>query len=163
MLEINDEESLKKENITIDISKKEFDDIFQKAISLREKIEREIQEINQLYEKVNKEETNSFELKHEKLVKEENLIKEKLENKVTKIKEGLENYLSESNRIIKQNERINKGLKSLEKENEQNIIKILSYISKMNKNKKETQVLFQDLMKNLKIILMEFQLQKILK
>ena len=74
MLEINDEESLKKENITIDISKKEFNDIFQKAISLKEKIEKEIQEINELYEKVNKQVTNSFELKHEKLIKEENSI-----------------------------------------------------------------------------------------
>ena len=155
MLEINDEESLKKENITIDASKKEFNDIFQKAISLKEKIEKEIQEINLLYEKVNKQVTNSFELKHEKLVKEKNSIKEKLDNEVTKIKEGLENFLSESNRIIKQNERINKGLKSLEKENGKNIIKILSYISKMNKNKKETKVLFQDLMKNLKITFKE--------
>ena len=74
MLEINDEESLKKEKITIDISKKEFNNIFQKAISLKEKIEKEIQKINQLYEKVNKQVTNSFELKHEKLIKEENSI-----------------------------------------------------------------------------------------
>ena len=48
----------------------------------------------------------------------------------------LENYLSELNNEIKLNERINKGIKKLEKD-ENNMFKILSYISKINKNKKE--------------------------
>ena len=85
------------------------------------------------------------------MTKDENDIKEKLQNEVTKIKEGLENFLSESNRIIKANDIINKGLNKFGKENEKGILKTLSYISKMNKNKKETQVLLQELMKNLKI------------
>ena len=85
------------------------------------------------------------------MTKDENDIKEKLQNEVTEIKEGLENFLSESNRIIKANDIINKGLNKFGKENEKNILKTLSYISKMNKNKKETQVLFQELMKNIKI------------
>ena len=93
----------------------------------------------------------SFEIKHEKLTKEENSIKEKLENEVIKIKEGLENFLSESNRIIKANEKLIKGLKIFDKDKEKNIIKTLSYVSKINKNKKETKILFQELMKNLKI------------
>ena len=71
--------------------------------------------------------------KHEKLIKEENDLKEKLDNEVTKVKEKLENFLSESNRIIKVNERINKGIQNLEKV-EKNIIKNLTYIIKINKN-----------------------------
>jgi hypothetical protein len=39
----------------------------------------------------------------------------------------------------------------LEKDKDKNIIKTLSYISKINKNKKETKILFQELMKNLKM------------
>ena len=94
--------------------------------------------------------TKSYEAKHEKLIKEENNLKEKLNNEVTKVKEKLENFLSESNRIIKVNERINKGIQNLEKV-EKNIIKNLTYISKINKNKKETNFLFKELMRNINI------------
>ena len=66
--------------------------------------------------KTNGELTKSFLKKHEKLLKEENDMKEKLDNKVTKVKEQLENYLSELNNEIKLNERINKGIKKLEKD-----------------------------------------------
>ena len=68
--------------------------------------------------------TKSYEKKHEKLIKEENDLKERLNNEVTKVKEKLENFLSESNRVIKINERINKGIQNLEKV-EKNIIKNL--------------------------------------
>ena len=154
ILEINDEESLKKENITIDISKREFNDILQKATSLRDKIEKEINEINQLYEKVNKQVKNSFELKHEKLIKEENNLKEKLQNEITKVKEKLEEYSIESNRIIKIYERINKGLDKLEKE-EKTMLKILSYVSKINKNQKESKNILSELMRSIKISYIE--------
>ena len=63
-------------------------------------------------------------------------MKEKLENEVTKVKEKLEKQLTESNKIIRENERIIKGIKSMEKEDKK-MIKILSYVSKINKNKKE--------------------------
>ena len=69
IIEINDKESLLKENISYDYSIKEFNEIIQKAITLKEKIETEINEINNLYEKVNNEVSKSFEVKHEKLIK----------------------------------------------------------------------------------------------
>ena len=55
LLEINEEEALKKENISITDSKKEFEEIISKTVELKEKIEQQINEINNLYEKVNKE------------------------------------------------------------------------------------------------------------
>ena len=67
------------------------------------------------------------------------------------VKENLEIYLTESNRLIKVNEKINKGIKALEKQKEKNMIKILSYISKVNKIKKEMNKILQEKMKNLKI------------
>ena len=150
VLLINDEESLKKENITIESSTKQYNDLIGKTISLKEKIEKEITEIDKLYDKINKEVIKSFEIKHEKLIKEENDLKERLQNEVTKVKEELEICLSESNRIIKINEKIIKGIKSLEKE-EKNMIKTLSYVSKINKTEKEMKSLFQKLMRSLKI------------
>ena len=112
--------------------------------------------------------------KHEILLKEENNIKEKLQNEVTKTKEQLENIWSQLNNEIKLNERINQGLKKFENE-DKNINKILSYISKINKNKKELNTLLQKEMKGIRFhmkkkkvilymknfILMDYQLLKI--
>ena len=108
-------------------------------------------EIDQTYDKVNNEIIKSYEKKHEELLKQENDLKENLQNEVTKVKEKLEIFLSELNRLIKINEKINKGIKMLEKEKEKNMIKNLSYISKINKNKKEMKTIVGELLKNLKI------------
>jgi exonuclease VII small subunit len=50
-LDISDEKSLEKENITLEYSTKEFNDIVQNITHLKEKIENEIIKINNLYEK----------------------------------------------------------------------------------------------------------------
>ena len=95
VIEITDDESLKKENITIDESKGDFDKAFEKVNSLKDSIENEIDKINKLYDKIYSEVTKSFEIKHEKLIKQENEIKEELQNKVTQTKEKWENFLTE--------------------------------------------------------------------
>ena len=93
MIEINDEESLKKENITIELFTKEF---IHKPINLKNKIEKEINEINNYYNDVKSQINKKFKEEHEKLIIEENNLIDKLENGVTKTKENLEKYLSES-------------------------------------------------------------------
>ena len=117
---------------------------------MKDKIEKEINEINASYDKIFGQITQSYNKKHEKLIKEENDLKEELQNEVTKVKEKMENYSSELNSIIRVNEKIVKGIKILEKE-EKNMIKNLTYVSKINKNKKEMNKLFGILMQNLKI------------
>ena len=154
VLKIDDEESLKKENITIENSNKEFDENIQKLTNLKNSIEHEMSEIDKAYEKVDKEATKSFEIKRDKLKKEEEDLKEKLKTEVTKIKEQLEVNLSEVNNLIKTNEKLVKGIKSFEKE-EKILIKTLSYVSKINKNQKQMKKLFHQLMKNLKISFIE--------
>ena len=149
LIELSDIESLQKENIAIESVTSDFNNIFQKAIDLKNKIENEINSINQLYEKKINDLTNSYLKKHEQLIKEENDLKEKLQNEVTKIKEQLENFLSKSNNEIKISENINKGIKKIENE-EKNMIKILSYISKINKTKKNIKILLVEVMKNIK-------------
>ena len=89
---------------------------------------------------MNKEVTKSFELKHEKLIKEEKEIKDKLDNETTKIKDKLEEFLSLSNNLIKNYEKMNKGIQIINKDEQnenKNIIKRLTYISKLNTNKIE--------------------------
>ena len=82
LYEITDEESLKKENITLDSSTNIFSSNFQYVVNLKEKIEKEISDIDILYDKINGEVTKSFEKKHEILINEENKLKEKLQNEV---------------------------------------------------------------------------------
>ena len=158
VISINDEETLKKENISINDYIKDFDISFQNVKNIKEKIENEIKEINISYEKINKEINKSFEIKHEKLIKEEKEMKDKLDNEVTKIKLKLEEYLSLSNELIRNYERINKGIKTLNKDEDNNNIKMLrnlTYISKINKNQKEMNKITQILMKNLKLNFIE--------
>ena len=111
-------------------------------------------EIDKAYEKVDKETTKFYEIKREKLKKEEEDLKEKLKTEVTKIREQLENNFSKVNSLLSNFEKMVDGIKSLEKE-EKIIYKNLSYISKINKNQKETRTIFQQLMKNIKISLIE--------
>jgi len=117
-------------------------------MDLKVKIENEINKINQSYDTINNDITNSYKIKHEKLIKEESDLKEKLQNEVTKIKEKLENFLIECNQTIKICEKIYKGIKNLENEKEKNMIKILSYISKINKNDKDMNILLQQEIKS---------------
>lgn len=125
--------------------------MLEKTNNLKETVENEISKINKLYDEIYASITKSYEIKIKNLkIEEQNLIEE-LQNEVTKTKEKLEIFLSDINRIIKGNEKIIKGLKKFEKE-EKNMIKTLSYISKISKNKKEFNSLFQLLVGNLKII-----------
>jgi len=151
LISIEKEEEFRKENITLENSTKDFNTKFQNITNIKTTIEKELEKIDKLYEKVDKEITSSFKQKHEKLIIDENNLKEKLKNEVTKVKEKLENFFSECNTLIKVNEKINKGIQSLKKNEEKNMIKILSYLSKINKNKKEMEILSKALMKNIKI------------
>ena len=142
---------MEKENVTIDLSIKDFNEMSKKVNELKNKIENEINKINELYEITINNLSKSFKNKHEQLIREENDIKEKLQNKVTKAKEKLENYFSKSNSIIKINEKINEGIKNFDKdEKDQNMIKNLSYVSKINKTKKQMNEFLNLSMNNLK-------------
>ena len=115
VIPITDEEIIKKENLDINNSTKEFEENTKKVGDLKNKIESEITEIDNLYEKVEKEITDYFKRKHDELIKNEKDIKDNLQAEVTKTKEKLEEYLSLSNKIIKNMEKINKGIKLFEK------------------------------------------------
>ena len=94
LLKIDDEEELKKENISLEDSTKDLNENKNRIEELKNKIEKEMIEIDKLYVKIDKEVTDSYKIKYEKLVKEENELKDKLKNEVTKIKENFELNLS---------------------------------------------------------------------
>ena len=148
---LTDEESLKKENITIDSVSNNFDEHNNQLSELKQKIEGEITKINNLYDKTNNEVVTFYEEKQKKLKEEENKVIEKLENEVTKVKEQLENCFSKCDKIIKLNERIKKGLEKMKKDNENNMRKTLTYVSKINKNQKEANILLSQNMSNLNL------------
>ena len=102
-----------------------------------------------MYEKAIKDLTKDFQEKIEKLKNDEKEIKEKLENEVTKVKEKLENFLSEANYQINLCEKISKGINRFDKE-EKKIIKVLSYISKINQNKKSMNLLLNESIRSMK-------------
>ena len=147
---IDDIEELKKENITIEDSNKEFDDNIKKFNNLKDTIDYEMKEIDKEYDKICEEITKSYGIKRERLKNEENDLKDELKNNVTKIKEKLEITASEINNLLRISNKLVKGIKSLEKE-EKIMIKMLSYISQINKTQKEMNKIFNQMMKNLKI------------
>ena len=49
LIELDDNESLKKENITLECISNNFNNILEKTIDLKNKIENEINQINNLY------------------------------------------------------------------------------------------------------------------
>ena len=149
---IDDEESLKKENLSFDFTTKEFNEKKEKINNLKGKIEQEIININNSYDTIFNNISKSFELKHKQLYEKEKDLIETLQNEVTKIKEKLENFLSECNEIIRFSDKLDKGIKKLENNNnENNKIKAMSYVSEMNKNKNAMNILNNQLMKNIKI------------
>ena len=141
---MDNEESLKKGDTIINSCMKEFNELLQNTVNLKKKIENEMSEIDKLYDKINNEVSKSFEKKHEKLIFEENKLKEKLQNEVTKIKEKLEYSLPESNELIKINEKLNKGYKCLESEEEKNVIKNLSYKKIIGKLMRSLKISFDE-------------------
>ena len=110
---------------------KEFKKTEIKIDELISNIESEINNVNNLYDSTYFNLVNSFKLKHQQLLQQENNLKEKLQNEVTKIKEELENNLSQINSLKNISNRINKGFETYK-----NSILKLNYISKINMVKK---------------------------
>ena len=111
--------------------------------------------IENSYEKINKDVTKTFEAKHEILKNEETEIKDKLENEVNKIKKNLEFNLSKINVLVRNIETLLKTRNTFLEQKDEIMIKKLNYISKISKNQKQMEMLFQQQIKNLRIVYTE--------
>ena len=87
ILELSNENSLIKENITIESSTEEFNDMIKQLNNLKNKIENEIIEIDKMYDNINNKLSKTFELKIEILKNEEKNLRDNLQNEVTIVKE----------------------------------------------------------------------------
>ena len=154
IIDINDNEALKKENISFENSKTEFEMFSKKSIILKEKIEGELTKLTNLEDKISKEMRESFKKQHDNLTKIEKELNDDLMKNVTKVKEELENFISQSLEIIKDNEKICKCIKYFEKNKEKSnpaIIKTLSYISDIEKNNQNVFYFINEQMRSMNI------------
>jgi len=154
LIDINDKDSLKSNNISYKESITEFDEFFKKMKNIKQKIEEEIEDINNSHKKIMEEITSSFNDQRFQINKKEKQLKLELDEKVTDVKNDLEIFLRESNDIISSFERIYKTIKIYEKKNiilEE--LKSLYYISEINKNNEIAKELLRKPIKNINIIL----------
>ena len=141
---------MEKENLSIDKTNKNCENNIINLTNLKNLIEKEMNKIDETYDKVDKETTKSYEAKRALLNKEEESLKDKLKNEVTKVREKFEINISLINDLLKSCEKIQKGIQNLQKE-EKNMIKTLSYISNVNKNQRKIDDLMDSPMKNMNI------------
>ena len=114
-IDINDNETFLKENISFENSKTQYEKFAKETIIVKEKIENELTKLKNLEDKILKEMTESFKKQHDNLTKIEKELKDDLINNVSKIKEELQKFINESLEIIKGNEKIGKYTQYFEK------------------------------------------------
>jgi len=152
LIEINDPEILRQNNISLENEVNDLNIIIEEPYNIKEQIMKEIKLIDKTYEDLYEEITNCFITKHNNLINKEHVLKDSLKNEITKIKEKLEIYFSEIYDMIKKSEISSKIIKSYEMNKEEKIaIKELTYISFLNKIKKEIKNIILKPMRNVKI------------
>jgi len=107
--------------------------------------------VDDSYEKAMEDIRNGYMKKHDQLMKEECDLIEKLRFKETEYKDKLENLLTEYDKSIKLSEKINKGITKMENE-EKNVLKVLSYVSKSNQTHKDMINLSQKMMESVNFV-----------
>ncbi len=145
---------MKKENITIETTKDEFNTMFDEVIILKDKIEKEMENINKKFEETLKAINNYFIIKHEELIKEENGLVEKMQGEVKNVKEEVKIFLFELNEKIKLSNRITENTNKLNKE-ENNYLKNIVYVSKMKESIKNMNKIITKPLKNIKFFFQE--------
>ena len=152
IIDINRLESLEDNDISYKETTTEFDKLFKKMNCIKEKIELEIEKVNNSRDILLDEITKSFEEQRVKLNEKEKALKSELDLKVTELKDKLEKFYIESNDILSSCERINKAIQNYEKNNDNNTkIKTLCYISKINKVNVEVKGILQKSFENTEI------------
>ena len=115
IIDINRLESLEDNDISYKEATTEFDKLFKKMNCIKEKIELEIEKVNNSRDILLDEITKSFEEQRVKLNEKEKALKSELDLKVTELKDKLEKFYIESNDILSSCERINKAIQNYEK------------------------------------------------
>ena len=142
---------MEENNISYKESYSEFEKEFENTKNLKQIIEEEIVKINKSRDSTMQKLKNIYEERYKRLKEEELKLKSELDLKVTQIKDDLEKYLIESNDILLYFERTNKALKNYEKNNNNNDLKTLCYISEIQKVNCKAKELLEKPIKNIDI------------
>lgn len=138
-------------NISYKESISDLDEINEKAKIIKEKIEKEIKNIEISKIKVFDEITSSFEKKRLELDEEEKLLKAELDTKCKEIKNELQNSLKESISILSNFEKIIKKAKTFEEKIKINELIKFYYISEINKKAEKMKNILGKPIKNIDI------------
>ena len=143
LIDINDEKSLKENNISYEETISEFDKTFEHIGKLNEKIKEEIFDLNKSRRIILSKISRFFRKKHHLLSVKHKSLKLSLNPKVDEVEKELNNFLIESERIKLSCKRISEAIKNFGEKNE-NKIKELCYISEINKNNQKAKVFFNE-------------------
>ena len=134
LIDIKDKKSLEKNDITYKKIILENDEICNNLIKLCDKIEEETKKIDNSHKEILNEITLSFEKKRQNLDETEKDFKSKLNIKVKQIKEKFTKNVDLFNEILQICEKTKENVKNYLNKKDINEIKLLYYISEINKN-----------------------------
>lgn len=150
ILVINDIENLKKEKISIEDTKLEYETFIKKSGNLKINLEKEINDINNLSNKIKEEITNEYDLKIQNLKNEMKKLIDEIDLNVNEIIKKLNENLNKIQDQINKSTQINESLKYLNNLKDDQIIKKLTCISNINIHEKDLNKILSELMKSLK-------------
>ena len=148
LIDIKDKKSLEENDITYKKMILENDEICNNLIKLSDKIEEETKKIDNSHKEILNEITLSFEKKRQNLVEKEKDIKSKLNIKVKQIKEKFTKNLDLFNETLQICEKTKQEVKNYLNQKDINDIKLLYYISEINKNNELAYSLTKTLLKH---------------
>ena len=134
IIDINDEESLKKNNIDYKEYYSEFNKLYDETKKINDKIEMHIGKINKHHRNILRSINSTYNRRRYKLNYEERELKYELNSKVKEINEELDKFLDESKRIIANCKRISQAIINFNENINNPVIKTLTYISEINNN-----------------------------
>ena len=134
LIDIKDKKSLEENDITYKKMILENDEICNNLIKLSDKIEEEAKKIDNLHKEILNEITLSFEKKRQNLDETEKDLKSKLNIKVKQIKEKFTKNLDLFNETLQICEKTKQEVKNYLNKKDINDIKLLYYISEINRN-----------------------------
>ena len=150
VLEVNDIENLKKEKISIEDTKSEYEIFTKKSENLKMNIEKEINNINNLSNKIKDEIISEYDIKIQNLKNEMKKLIDEIDLNTNKTLKILNENMNKIQNQINKNIQVDESLKYLVNLKDDQIIKKLSYISNVNKHEKDTNLILSELMKSLK-------------
>ena len=133
-IDINDEESLKKNNIDYKVYYSEFNKLYDETKKINDEMQIHIGKINKHHNNILRSINKTYNQRRYSLNQEERSLKYELNSKVNEINEELDKFLDESKRIIANCKRIFQAITDFNTKTNNPVFKTLTYICEINNN-----------------------------